>query len=273
MFVSTGQRRRTMRKGSYRTTSVRKIDLYTPPLLLTLWGFSCSSKRSHKTITAQDVTNLQTTFGLSTNKALAIARHFSLRYKLHRQPYLKKTIQSQNLLFVQHFQLEKVAGCPVVVCSDVNAFLARVELLRHVTSDDRVIARLFLDGGRNKFSVAVSLIRVDEHGCPLPSDDVFLESGVKRLLLIACAYGLSEKYDAVAEIMMMLPIRRKFVVASDLKVANLATGVDVHSCRHPCHLCEWDKNTGDDYDEKIVASRTFEGIRCVLSTLRYFTCD
>ena len=125
-----------------------------------------------------DINVLRSEFRLSQNKSLAVARYFSKRFDIPRDPYLQRATQKSNTLFADHFETTIIAGHPAVVAVSCDDFIDEILRKRRVSDTDNVFVRFGFDSGRGKLSSSLSLIRLDSDGNPLPSNDVFLETSV-----------------------------------------------------------------------------------------------
>lgn len=61
-------------------------------------------------------------------------------------------------------------------------------------------------------------------------------------MILALVPGLAEKYENVAPIWKILRLQEiDGVIAGDLKIINIITGIMAHSSSHPCPYCDADK--------------------------------
>ena len=72
----------------------------------------------------------------------------------------------------------------------------------------------------------------------------FLESGVKKLFIIALAPNVSELYVNMKRLWLNCGIEKlhhRYTIATDLKLCNVLLGLMSHSSCHPCAWCDADK--------------------------------
>ena len=86
---------------------------------------------------------------------------------------------------------------------------------------------------------------------------------VKELLLLGIVRDIPENYHNLSIIWEKCQLNslKKFV-ATDLKLSNIALGIQAHGCTYPSHMCECkrpDRGSGKGY--KIGALRTLESCR------------
>ena len=79
------------------------------------------------------------------------------------------------------------------------------------------------------------------------------------MALLAVIPNAEETYERVEDLARRLNLQlgEKVLFSSDLKMVNLALGLQGHQCRHPCAFCEWIKGK-NKHDYPI---RTFEKMR------------
>ena len=78
---------------------------------------------------------------------------------------------------------------------------------------------------------------------PVSSAPKFSEAGVKRITLAAVFPGATESYELVEDLSkkLNLTVGPKKMLCADLKIINIALGLQGHQSRHCCPLCEWAK--------------------------------
>ncbi|PAA83701.1 hypothetical protein BOX15_Mlig016295g3 [Macrostomum lignano] len=126
----------------------------------------------------------------------------------------------------------------VVFCRDVYAFLAHVSNSRG-TAEMHQRVKLAIDGGGNSLKVCVS-VTVDGRGCTSSAQfNRFMDSGVKKILILALVEDVKECYQNVSVLMSTIDISSiNFTLACDFKLANIISGIQSHSSSHPCLYCE-----------------------------------
>ena len=103
--------------------------------------------------------------------------------------------------------------------------------------------KISIDGGGGFLKFCISFFDVDDPS-PKTSSTLtkkFLESGVKRVIVIALAPNISEDYVNVRRLWLnsgVEKLHRKYTIATDLKLCNVLLGMMSHSSCHPCCWCE-----------------------------------
>ena len=100
----------------------------------------------------------------------------------------------------------------------------------------------------------------------------FLESGVKRLFITDLAPNISEDYVNLKRLWINSGIsflRRKYTIATDLKLTNIILGMISHSSCHPRCWCETSKNSLDQKGKQ----RTFKSLMNLFFDFFEADCD
>ena len=93
--------------------------------------------------------------------------------------------------------------------------------------------------------------------------DTFLNSGVKKLFIIAIAHEVQENYENLKTFLETIGMRDiNFTLSMDLKCTNIILGLQAHGAKHPCHFCESAKPFDETAD-----LRTLGRIKVVLHSL------
>ncbi|KAK6168741.1 hypothetical protein SNE40_019926 [Patella caerulea] len=112
------------------------------------------------------------------------------------------------------------------------------------------MVKVGIDGGGSFLKFCLNLIKTDDSSRSEPVQKrlkysegafqgKFIDSGVKKLLLIAITEDVKESYDNVNPILDLLKLDRvEFMSAFDLKLANVYLGIGTHSSTYPCPWCE-----------------------------------
>lgn len=78
----------------------------------------------------------------------------------------------------------------------------------------------------------------------------FRDTGVKKLFLLGLVPSAQEHYENVSKLWLLLKINQlNCTVATDLKLANILTGIMTHSSNHPCTYCNAVKGNLDQMGE------------------------
>ena len=113
-----------------------------------------------------------------------------------------------------------------------------------------------VDSGRNFFKVCLTIHSKDENPKVQPNKKSFskqyLNSGVKKVIILAAVENCCELYENVKEVFEALKLDEiDFVFCADGKMQNASMGMSAPSCTHPCIYCEgryfsktgtWDDN-------------------------------
>lgn len=128
-----------------------------------------------------------------------------------------------------------------VYCTDVQELINRIKQSRSYTSDDGIVVKLGIDGGGGFFKITLSVLSKNLEQL---TGNAFKVGGVKRLFIIALVQNLAEKYENVAPIWTKLLKLQNIeaIIAGDLKIINIITGIMAHSSRQPCPYCEAQKS-------------------------------
>ena len=110
--------------------------------------------------------------------------------------------------------------------------------------------KIGIDGGGGSFKVTMN---ITEKKQPTEADDLksppkkrtakhikqrYKDSGVKKLFIIGIVEDILETYDNVKAILTLLGLEKiDFVIATDLKLANILLGLSTHSSRFRCPYC------------------------------------
>jgi hypothetical protein len=157
-------------------------------------------------------------------------------------PDLMPQLRAADRLLKPHFTVREFAfdvrpGAAkewrhLVVCTDTKAvFNSMVHSRGYDTSS--VLAKIGIDSGRSFLKVSMSVVtRISESRMTKPE---FKDGGVRRLIILAAVENVSETYDNLKVILKLLQLDQiEFVLAADMKVANLVLGLQSASSAHPC---------------------------------------
>ena len=130
---------------------------------------------------------------------------------------------------------------------DLPGFKEFVKESRNYTNEPDL--KVGIDGGGGSFKVTLNMTEKKQQ----TADDVksppkkrtakhikkrHKDSGVKKLFIIAIVEGILETYDNVKSILKLLGLENiDFVIATDLKLANILLGLSNHASRHRCPYC------------------------------------
>lgn len=231
----------------------------------------CSS--TNRRISSDEFSDLQCSMNLSSNQIVAVAK--TVRQAMGRnaiEPNLKEKLTIMGRRLENYFKSCEIGFFkkssrdsltfitrPVVMIEHVKSFLDEVFKIRNITrTEENLMFKLGIDGGQGFFKVCLNIIREDEDY--LTSSSASKEGSVKGLFILAIVPDMEELYRNVQicldniEGLDELP----YVVATDLKLANILCGLQSHGSQHPCCYCEGTAGIWET-DAK---TRTLKNIRC-----------
>jgi hypothetical protein len=202
--------------------------------------------------------NMQKSLNLSDKKTLEAAKIIrqGSGSKTAIEPNLKPALVAHgqslesylccsNLAFSQRLaqgQEEKFTR-PVVMCLDVSKLIKTICEKRGTPPNP--FLKIGIDGGGGSIKVCLNIVGKLEHNHlaakkePSCSAEKFLDTGVKKLIILGIAFDIPESYANVSTLMEALKVKHiQFMMAADLKLANILIGIQSHSSKHPCTWCE-----------------------------------
>ena len=133
----------------------------------------------------------------------------------------------------------------MVTCSDLPSLIDEVRRERQ-RDKDSVLIKISIDGGGGFLKICTSVFDIND---PIPKvggglTKKFLESGVKKVLIIGIAPDVNEYYVNVKRLWLNSGVDklRGYTIATDLKLCNVLLGLMSHSSCHPCAWCDFDKD-------------------------------
>ncbi len=131
---------------------------------------------------------------------------------------------------------------PFVFCNNLKGLVEEICKLRGTPTH---LVKLGIDGRGGSLKLCLNIIHFRGRGAsqsPLKkktNTDKFLDSGVKKLVLIDIAFDVQENYSNLRLVFEILQLNNiKFSVAADLKFCNIIVGLQSHASKHPCTWCE-----------------------------------
>ena len=132
---------------------------------------------------------------------------------------------------------------PGVICTNVPGLIQFVKDKRAQAQDNNYRYKIGLDSGGGSLKVCLNIIN---HSTRSPTKSPLKKmskthsmAGVKKLLLLAIVPQAAESYENVKAILEKLRLSLlDFYVACDLKLTNILLGLQAHSAKHPCYVCE-----------------------------------
>ena len=133
---------------------------------------------------------------------------------------------------------------PFVFCKDVKQLC---QLAQDERDYEQVHLKFGVDGGGGFLKITLSLQNLtkdannDKHR-QFYRDGIaakrFKDSGVKKIFLLGLVPHTQENYENLSKLWSLLKISEmKGTIATDLKIANILTGLMSHSSLHPCTWC------------------------------------
>lgn len=214
-------------------------------------------------ISNADIMKMQSNLNLSQNKTMEIAS--MIRVATGSRPIiepglkkkLKYAIHCLDPFFeVKDFEFIKIkadvisdAKQAAVYCKDLNGLLEYVKEKRNA---GEVHLKFGIDGGKDFLKICLSIQSTAdfiefENNRQTYENGVFAkkfsDSGVKKLFILALAQSTQENYENVLQLWSAININNfDGTIATDLKLANIMTGIMSHSSMHPCTWCVANKN-------------------------------
>jgi hypothetical protein len=224
---------------------------------------SRTAKKDPTPLSHEAMLQIQKDTGMSDNQVLKIAR--ALRVEMGRksiQPHLASALTKSNKECEDFFKLtevsfsEKVPGSEgqeptfkeyslqVPLCQNVVAFVGFILEKRNIKGGYTL--KSGMDGGGGSFKICLNVIS-DPPSTPKSlsqSPDAkkparFLETGVKKLFLLAVASKVPESYSNVKSLLAALNLSSlDYLTTLDLKLCNIVSGIQSASSTFPCYICE-----------------------------------
>lgn len=222
--------------------------------------------KKRKIVSAEDVSRIGTDCGLSTNTVhkIATALRVATNDRKLFEPNLKQKVKNLNHTLDSYFSVKE---CNVtksknnqitttseifVFCNNVNELIDFVKEKREV---DEVHLKIGIDSGGGFIKVCLSIqsstiiesdiesIKCRQKYSDGPVAKNFKDSGVKKLLLLGIIAHAQENYENVLLLWSLLNIQiLRATIATDLKIANILSGIMSHASSFPCTWCTASKN-------------------------------
>ncbi len=225
---------------------------------------SVAESAERKTLSHAFMYDVQSELGLSDRMLLRLAQ--KLRNELGTQiiePNFRRNTDQRNLRLSDLFEQCEFHEHPAVFCSDCAELLARISAERRHDIADIDLIKINIDSGRGSLKVTMNVLYDDERTTPRYKSGrrIFKESGVKRSFLLAIIPNIGESYAIISDLVRTTSLpNQKWVLCGDLKMVNIAIGIQSHSATYPCPYCHW-RSGGHERDMVHLVYRTFEGIK------------
>lgn len=241
------------------------------PLTILLGSKEVNSNLKRKQISINEISKISSNYNLSTNTVKGIAS--SLRVatqdrKLFESNLKVKFRELNHSLdsFFSYDQFQITKSCKneqtttlqtFVYCNNVKGLIEHV-INKRSLNEVQLDLKFGIDGGGGFLKVCVS-IQCFEHELDSAQRNIkrqryqeglsakkFKDSGVKKILLIGLVPQMQENYDNIVKLWSLLKINDlKGTIATDLKLANILTGIMSHASSFPCTWCIAPKNQLD----------------------------
>ncbi len=171
------------------------------------------------------------------------------------EPNLGKALKQKNKTLEQYFDLHSMTFSKkqeqgehqkltkdVVCTNDLQGLLEFIKQHRNVNN---VRTQIGMDGGGGFLKVCMNVINEDRSPTQSPvtkkptSQARFLDTGVKKLLIIGIVPNVQENYHNVKTLINACGATQfNFTLATDMKLGNILCGIMQHGSTHPCCWCE-----------------------------------
>lgn len=236
------------------------------------------SNEQKQIISTGTMENIQTFLTLSQNETVGVARIIRAGTCNRKavEPGLKEILSKRIHVLDQFFKVEVFNFIKVkanktedtsqhaVFCNDLGGFITLIKNKRQVTD---VHLKFGIDGagGFLKLCLSIQSIDDDDDNSLIDSGrrkykDVaisteFQDSKVKKLFIIGLAQSVQENYHNVFLLWRAIHINEfDGTIATDLKLANILSGLMSHSSQNPCTWCEAQKvlwTSGLNYEQSV----------------------
>ncbi len=210
--------------------------------------------------------SMQTKLGFSNKQTLSVASMLreGVGSRKAVEPNLAQKLISEGRKLMGHFSFKTfnvtvksdeggkatAARKPVVICNNISHFVS--EVARHrpdLRNDSLPMYTLGIDGGSGFLKVCLNIIhmtdREQEHLTKSPVmkrqslSGSILDSGVKKLFILAVSPEVPESYNNVKSLLSLLDISSlSFTLSWDMKLSNILIGSQNHASKFPCAYCE-----------------------------------
>lgn len=220
-------------------------------------------------ISTEDMSKLAIDLSLSTRgvRKLSSALRVATKDRKLFEPGLREELKNQNHILDNFFYvkqatflsfkkgIKKESNENLVYCNDLNELIKFVKISRNLQS--KIYIKFGIDGGGGFLKVCLSILSEETNDKIIESKKSnrqtysegvaakkFKDSGVKKLFLIGVAESVQENYDNVGMLWSLMNIRQfqEATISTDLKLANILTGLMAHSSVYPCTWCTADKD-------------------------------
>ena len=132
-----------------------------------------------------------------------------------------------------------------IVCSDLPGLIDMV-LEKRERERDSVLIKISVDDGGGFLKICASIFEIDNPTTRVSGalSKKFLESGVKKILIVGVVPDVCENYVNVKRLWINCGVEklRNYTVATELKLCNIPLGMMSHSSCNPCAWCDITKD-------------------------------
>ena len=164
-------------------------------------------------------------------------------------------VRKCNFATILEGKPNKNFGEHLVVCNDINYLIEKMIAHRDI-KEENMLTRIGIDGGGGFFKMCFSVFDINEkkeqEGIKKRLEARFLDSGVKKAMIIAIAPNIQEHFVNLKRLWhkaSLDKISKYYSVASDLKLLNTMLGLMSHSSVHHCTWCNSRKDFLGQKDE------------------------
>ena len=218
-------------------------------------GAQGETSSSSRQISKEAMKRIQVNLNLSDRKTLKAAQVIraemgaqsvepNLRESMHQRNHILDDFFSQRKLPMLEKSKSEQGGIQTVhkdavICHDVEGLISFLKTKRE--SARELLFKVGIDGGGGSLKVCLNAVAqpASTSGAQKKENaSGFLDSGVKKLIILAIVPGASESNENVGTILRALNISSiSFCLCSDLKLSNICVGKQSHASKIPCTWC------------------------------------
>lgn len=257
--VSSLLKRKLEESNEEKSTSVSLCQIRGgQPMNITVGANNNKNTPKQQLLSVDDFLKIQNRFHLSQKKTIGIAQALRVATSNSKlvEPHLKQklsekihcvdkyfSVKNFNFVNLKNSQIISTSSEAVAICTDLKGLINHVKEKREVSD---VHLKFGIDGGGGFLKISLSVQSTNENhertGCRQTYDQGILakrfkDSGVNKLFIIALTQ-CSENYNNVSLLWSELNINDFLgTIATDLKLANIISGIMSHSSSFPCTWC------------------------------------
>ena len=215
-------------------------------------GVQDKASSSVEQISHEAMKQMQVSLNLSDRKTLKAAQAIRTQMGANAiEPNLRESLQSRNNLlkrFFKHQNLPMIEKSKTesggiqrverdaVICHDIEGLTQFIKDQRQ--SEGELLFKIGIDGGGGSLKICWNAVPEPSSGTTPTKTRGFLDSGVKRLIILAIVPAATESNENVGTILQSLKISTiSFCLCADLKLCNICVGKQSHASKFPCTWC------------------------------------